>query len=72
MVVLEAQMRAASARFNRLDLTSMTKRQKKIAGSEHKREGEKLEARIANVLKRFAEIDCLVAFGNFVEARAYI
>ena len=50
----------------------MTQRQKTIAASKCNREGDKLEGKIADVLKRFAILDCSVALREFVEARTYI
>ena len=72
MEMLEAQMKADQEKFDCLDFTSMTRRQKAIAENEFKSGGEKLEGKIADVLERFAILDCLVALQEFVEARAYL
>ena len=72
MAVIKAQMKAAHEKFNRLDFTTMTKKQKTNAKREFKREGKELEDGIKDVLERIAAIDCREAYEKFVEAKAYI
>ena len=72
MAVIKGQAKDASADFNLLSMSGVSKTKKKKAKRAYEKKTKECTDGLKDVMKRIAIVDCLSAYDEYVGAKAFI